>query len=109
MSATKSTRIAQKTTHNAISTATGHEKTQTDQFCTENLKLTENVLSGPHSCAFCKVMDIIVRGFRKLYIESELLFVRLLIEEKLKFEKKKIYSIDIKTSYEMQSEAIEHH
>ena len=78
-SATTSTTSALKTTHNAISTATGHEQTQTGQYCT-----VKNVLSGPHSGAFCKIMDITVSGFGKLDIESELLFVRLVIEEKVK-------------------------
>ena len=83
--ATKSTRIAQKTIHNAISTATGHEQTQTDQNCTETLKRVENILNGPHSDAFYKVMDLFVSGYGKLYIDSELLFVRLVFEEKIKF------------------------
>ena len=84
-SATKSTGMAQKTIHNAISTATGHEQTETDQICTETLKRVENILNGPHSGAFCKVMDIFVSGYGKLDIDSELLFVRLVFEEIIKF------------------------
>ena len=76
---------AQKTIHNTISAGTGHEQTQTDQICTETLKRFENILSGPHSGAFCKVMDIFVSGYGKLDIDSELLFVRLVFEEKIKF------------------------
>ena len=75
----------QKTIHNTISARTGHEQTQTDQICTETLKRVENILSGPHSGAFCKVMDIFVSGYGKLDIDSELLFVRLVFEEKIKF------------------------
>ena len=83
--ATKTTGIAQKTIHNIISAGTGYEQTQTDQICTETLKRVENILSGPHSGAFCKVMDIFVSGYGKLDIDSELLFVRLVFEEKIKF------------------------
>ena len=83
--ATKTTRIAQKTIHNTISAGTGHEQTQTDKICTETLKRVENILCGPHSGAFCKVMDIFVSGYGKLDIGSELLFVRLVCEEQIKF------------------------
>ena len=61
------------------------------------------------SGVFCKVMDIFVSGYRKLDIDSELLFVRLVFEEKIKFWKKIFYSTDSKTSYEVQSEVIEQH
>ena len=83
--ATKTTGIAQKTIHNTISTATGHEQTQTDHICTETLKRVENIFSVPHSGAFCKDMDIFVSGYGKLDIDFELLFVRLVFEEKIKF------------------------
>ena len=96
--------------HNAISTATGHEQTQTDQICTETLKRVENILKGPHSGAFCKVMDTFLSGYGKLDIDSELLFVRLVFEEKIKFWKiQQFYSTDIKTSCELLSETIKHH
>ena len=79
--ATKTTGIAQKTIHNTISTAAGHEQTQTDQICTEILKRVGNILSGPRFGA----MDIFVSGYGKLDIDSELLFVRIVIEEKIKY------------------------
>ena len=89
--ATKTTGIAQKTIHNTISIATGHEPTQTEQICTETLKL-QNIFSGPHSGAFCKDMDIFVSGYGNIVMEIdidfELLFVRLVFEEKIKFRKK---------------------
>ena len=84
-SAKKSTGIAQKTFHNAISIATGHEQTQTDQICTETLKRVENIFNGPHSGAVCKIIDIFVSGYGKLDIDSELLFFRLVFEGKNKF------------------------
>ena len=53
-------------------------------------------------------MNIFVSGYGKLDIDSELLSVRLVFEENINFWKKN-YSTDIKTSYEVQSEAIEYH
>ena len=58
------------------------QKTQTDQFSSETLKRVESILSGPHSGAFCQIMDIFMSGFGKLNIDSDLLFVRLVYEEK---------------------------
>ena len=84
-SATKTTGIVQKTIHNAISTSTPLGQTQTGQICTETLKQVANILNGPHSGAFCKVMDIFASGYGNLDIDSELLFVRLVIEEKINF------------------------
>ena len=60
-------------------------KTQTDQFSSESLKRMESILSGPHSGAFCQIMDIFMSGFGKLNIDSDLLFVRLVYEEKIQF------------------------
>ena len=70
MTAKKTTGIAQNTIHNTISTATGHEQTQTDHICTETVKRVENILSGPHSDAFCRVMDIFVSCYGKLDFDS---------------------------------------
>ena len=83
--AKKTTRIARNTIHNTMSTATGHEQTQTDQICTETLKRVENILNQSQFGVFCKVMDIFVSGYGKLDIDSELLFVRLVFEEKIEF------------------------
>ena len=60
-------------------------KTQTDQFSSEILKRVESILSGPHSGAFRPIMDIFMSGLGKLNIESDLLFVRLVYEEKIQF------------------------
>ena len=51
-------------------------------------------------------MDIFVRCSGKLYMNSELLFVLLVFDEKNKFWKNMFCSTDIKT-YGVQSEAIE--
>ena len=48
----------------------------------ETLKRVESILSGPHSGAFCQIVDIFVSGFGKLNIDSDLLFVSLVYEEK---------------------------
>ena len=76
--------VPQKTIHNFVC-STISSKTQTDQFSKETLKRVESILSGPHSGAFCQIMDIFMSGFGKLNIDSDLLFVRLVYEEKTQF------------------------
>ena len=76
--------VPQKTIHNFVC-STVSSKTQTDQFSSETLKRVESILSGPHSGAFCQIMDIFMSGFGKLNIDSDLLFVRLVYEEKIRF------------------------
>ena len=61
---------------------------QTDQLTTETLKRFQSILSGPHVGAFCQVMDIFISGYGKLEIDSDVLCVRFLYEEKIKFWKK---------------------
>ena len=67
--------VPQKTFQNFLC-STISSKTQTDQFSSETLKRVESILSGPHSGAFCHIMDIFMSGFRKPNIDSHLLFVR---------------------------------
>ena len=95
--------IAQKTIDNIISTGTGQQQTQTDQICAETLKRVENSLSGPHSAAFCRFMNILVSSYGKLGSDSELVFVRLVIQEKIKFWNK--YFIQQKLKHHMKSKA----
>ena len=76
--------VPQKTIHNFVC-STISSKTQTDQFSRETLKRVESILSGPHSGAFCQIMDIFMSDFGKLNIDSDLLFVRLVYEEKVQF------------------------
>ena len=76
--------VPQKTIHNFVC-STISSKTQTDQFSSETLKRVESILSGPHSGAFCQIMDIFMSGFGKLNIDSDLLFVRLVYEERIQF------------------------
>ena len=40
--------------------------------------------TGPHSGAFCQIMDIFVTGYGNMTIDTDLLFVRL-VYEKFKF------------------------
>ena len=57
-------------------------------------------------------MDIFISGYGKLEIDSDVLCVRFLYEEKSKFYKKKLFSIwvsNVRTSYEVQNEANQYH
>ena len=60
-------------------------KTQTDQFSSETLRRVGSILSGPHSGAFFQIMDIFMSGFGKPNIDSDLLFVRLVYQEKTQY------------------------
>ena len=55
-----STTVVQKSLHNMISPG---KQTQTDNFSSETLRRFESILTGPHSGAFCQIMDIFVRGY----------------------------------------------
>ena len=61
-----------------------NQQLQTDRISTETLKRFENISYGPHSGAFCQIMDIYVSGYGKLDIDN-VLCVRLVFEEKMKF------------------------
>ena len=76
--------VPQKTIHNFVC-STISSKTQTDQFSSEILKRVESIWTGPHSGSFCQIMDIFLSGFGKLNIDSDLLFVRLVYEEKTQY------------------------
>ena len=58
---------------------------ETDRLSTETLKRFKNILYGPHAGAFCQIMDIFVSGYGKLDIDNDVLCVRLIFEEKIKF------------------------
>ena len=62
-----------------------NQQLQTDRISTETLKRLENNFYGPHSGAFCQKMDISVCGYGKLDIDNDVLCVRLVFEEKIKF------------------------
>ena len=59
--------------------------TQTDTLPKETLERFEKIINGPHSGVLCKFMDIVVSGYGKIDIDSELVFVKLSYEEKIKF------------------------
>ena len=80
--------VPQKTIHNFVYSIIS-SRTQTDQFSSKTFKRVESILSGPHYGAFCHIMDIFMSGFGKLNIDSDLLFVRLVYEEKIQFFFKK--------------------
>ena len=75
--------IAYKSLDNAEKTL--NQQLQTDGLSTETLKRFENILYGPHAGAFCQIMDIFVSGYGKLDIDKDVLCVRLIFEEKVKF------------------------
>ena len=74
--------VAQKTIYNSRPPS---KQVQTDFVISEIIQRVENILSGPHSGAFCQFMDIFVSGYGKLNIDTDLLSVRLVYEEKIKF------------------------
>ena len=101
--------VPQKTIHNFVC-STISSKTQTEQFSSETLKRVESILSGPHSGAFCQIIDIFMSGFGKLNIDSDLPFVRLVYEEKTQIKKNLFHNVSfVRASCEEQSESIENH
>ena len=74
--------VAQKTIYNARPPS---KQVQTDFVNSENIRRVENILCGPHSGAFCQIMDSFASGHRKLNIDTDLLSVRIVFEEKIKF------------------------
>ena len=76
------TTLVQKSLHNMISPG---KQTQTDNFSSEILRRFEPILTGPHSGAFCQIMDIFVCEYGNLNIDTDLLFIRFVYEEKIKF------------------------
>ena len=57
---------------------------QTDEMNTETLKRFESSTYGPHSANFCKIMDILTSGYGKLDVDTDVLFVKFIVEEKVK-------------------------
>ena len=73
-----------KTLENSVEKKS-NQQLQTDRLSTETLKRFEKILHGPHSGVFCQIMDIFVSGYGKLDIDNDVLCVRLVYEEKMKF------------------------
>ena len=76
--------LHQKSLQNCI-TGSDNQQTQTDSFSSESLKRSQNILSGPHSAAFCQIMDIFLSGYGNLLVDTDVLLVRIMYEEKIKF------------------------
>ena len=71
-----------------ISTSKKHTESrhvQTDEMNTETLKRFESLIHGPHSADFCKIMDILTSGYGKLDVDTDVLFVKFIVEKKVKF------------------------
>ena len=79
--------LTPKTTTKATTiTATADScATQTDNLTKETLERFERILNGPHAAILCKFMDIVTSGYGRIDIDSELVFVKLTFEEKIKF------------------------
>ena len=82
--------MGQKSIHNTICYSNQNRScmncsTQTDTLPRETLERFEKIINGPHSCVLCKFMDIVVSGYGKIDIDSELVFVKLCYEENTKF------------------------
>ena len=73
----KSVRISKKHTES--------RHVQTDEMNTETLKRFESLINGPHSAVFCKIMDILTSGCGKLDVDTDVLFVKFIVEENIKF------------------------
>ena len=102
--------VAYKSLDNAQKTL--NQQLQTDRLSTETLKRFENILYGPHAGAFCQIMDLFVSGYGKLDIDNDVLCVRLIFEEKIKFWKKFIspnHVSSVRASYEAQNVSNQHH
>ena len=79
------TALVHKSLHNMISPG---KQTQTDDFSCANLRRFESIFTGPNSGGFCQIMDIFVNGYENLTIDTDLLFIRFVYEEKINFDKK---------------------
>ena len=64
---------------------TESRQVQTDEMNTETLKRFESLINGPHSAAFCKIMNILTIGYGKLDVDTDVLIVKFIVEEKIKF------------------------
>ena len=49
------------------------------------MKRFENFIIGPHSAAFRKIRDILTSGYGKLDVDTDDLFLKFIVEEKVKF------------------------
>ena len=74
--------VAQKSIYKAQPPS---KRTQTDFVNSETLRTGKTILYGPHSGAFCQITDVFVSGYGKLNIDSDLLSIRFVYEEKVKF------------------------
>ena len=79
------TTLKKKTAEKVCGSSSSSSSTQTDFLPTETLERIENILNGPHAFVLCKFMDIVKSGYGKIDIDSDLLFVKLTYEEKIKF------------------------
>ena len=79
--------LHQRCLQNCI-TKSNNQQTQTDSIASESLRRVQNNLSGPHSGDFCQLMDKFLGGYSNFLVDTDVLFVRIVYEEKFKFWKK---------------------
>ena len=73
------TPTAQQSVHNMILPS---KQKQTDNIGSETMHRLEKILTGPLSLAFCQIMDVFVSGCGNMTLDTDLLFARLIYEEK---------------------------
>ena len=83
------TTVVQKTVHSIILPG---KQTQRDEFSNKILRRFESILNGPHSGAFCQIMNIFVCGYWNLNIDLDLLLIRYLYEKNNNVEKIELFS-----------------
>ena len=74
--------VAQNTIYNARPQS---RQIQTDFVNSETLQKVETFFYGPYSGAFCQIMEFSMSDYGKMNIDSDLLGVRFVFEEKVKF------------------------
>ena len=52
---------------------------------TDTIKKFERLNNGPHSAAFCKIMDILTSEYGNFDVDNHVLLVKYIVEEKITF------------------------
>ena len=60
-------------------------QTQTDLITNVTIERFINILNGDNAAEFSKFIDFILSGYGRLEIDSQTLFVKLILEKKFKF------------------------
>ena len=60
-------------------------RTQTDKITNVTIERFTNILNGENAAEFSRIVDIILSGYGCMEIDSNTLFVKLIMEKKFKF------------------------